>query len=211
MNRPAFCAAKQSKMKTQVSPPGALVRKGRFCLLLPSGNSLTSFFPWDKMKIEIFTRGDLLNESQKNHFDCCRGNAVLLKGGREALKTNQALCASVRTALRKANLPMDACQLLETREDVSAMLKEDNLIDLEELILQTIEEDKRFTHNLSWTQIWSHKPGSETKMNADVTDLKTMIHARRVKNPKLHAFDVGDIDSTLYDYIRRYYALGRLE
>ena len=58
------------------------------------------------------------------------GNAVLLKGGREALKTNKVLCAAVRAALKKARLPMDACQLLETREDVSAMLKEDTLIDL---------------------------------------------------------------------------------
>ena len=93
----------------------------------------------------------------------------------------------------------------EFRESINQMMpkSEGNQIDLEELILQTIEEDQRFTHNLSWTQIWSHKPGSETKMNADVTDLKTMIHAKRVKNPKLHAFDIGDIDSTLYDYIRR--------
>ncbi len=58
------------------------------------------------------------------------GNAVLLKGGREALKTNQALCALVRKALSEAALPPDAAQLLETREDVAEMLKEDRLIDL---------------------------------------------------------------------------------
>ncbi len=58
------------------------------------------------------------------------GNSSLLKGGREALRTNQALTVSLRAALDKAGLPKDACQLLETREDVSAMLKEDELIDL---------------------------------------------------------------------------------
>ena len=58
------------------------------------------------------------------------GNAVLLKGGREALKTNQALCGLVREALGAASLPEDAAQLLETREDVAQMLKEDTLIDL---------------------------------------------------------------------------------
>ena len=58
------------------------------------------------------------------------GNAALLKGGREALRTNQALIRSVRHALRKADLPEDACQLMETREDVAAMLREDELIDL---------------------------------------------------------------------------------
>ena len=58
------------------------------------------------------------------------GNAAMLKGGREALRTNQVLTSSLRTALEETGLPKDACQLMETREDVSAMLKEDELIDL---------------------------------------------------------------------------------
>ena len=58
------------------------------------------------------------------------GNAVLLKGGREAIRTNQVLCECVRDALAKAGLPADAAQLLETRDDVASMLKEDGLIDL---------------------------------------------------------------------------------
>ena len=58
------------------------------------------------------------------------GNAVLLKGGREALQTNQVLCDIVREAMAGSGLPADAAQLLETREDVSQMLKEDTLIDL---------------------------------------------------------------------------------
>lgn len=58
------------------------------------------------------------------------GNAVLLKGGREALRTNQALCDILRRAAEDAGLPADFAQLMESREDVSAMLKEDALIDL---------------------------------------------------------------------------------
>ena len=58
------------------------------------------------------------------------GNSVLLKGGREALGTNHALAALVRQALSDSGLPDDAAQLLETREDVAEMLKEDTLIDL---------------------------------------------------------------------------------
>ena len=58
------------------------------------------------------------------------GNSVLLKGGREALHTNQALCRIVRMALEESDLPADTAQLLETREDVAQMLKEDTLIDL---------------------------------------------------------------------------------
>ena len=58
------------------------------------------------------------------------GNAVLLKGGREANRTNQILTKIVRQALSDLELPSDAAQLLESREDVAAMLKEDELIDL---------------------------------------------------------------------------------
>ena len=58
------------------------------------------------------------------------GNTVLLKGGREALRTNQVLCGLVRQALDEVSLPADGAQLLETREDVAGMLKEDTLIDL---------------------------------------------------------------------------------
>lgn len=58
------------------------------------------------------------------------GNAVLLKGGREAIRTNAALCDALRAAAEKAGIPANFAQLMESREDVSAMLKEDALIDL---------------------------------------------------------------------------------
>ncbi len=58
------------------------------------------------------------------------GNAVLLKGGREALRTNAVLCDCLREAAEFVGLPADFAQLLTTREDVAAMLKEDALIDL---------------------------------------------------------------------------------
>ncbi|MBQ8654627.1 MAG: glutamate-5-semialdehyde dehydrogenase [Clostridia bacterium] len=58
------------------------------------------------------------------------GNAVLLKGGREAAHTNAALCGALRAAAEKSGLPADFAQLMESREDVAAMLKEDTLIDL---------------------------------------------------------------------------------
>lgn len=58
------------------------------------------------------------------------GNAALLKGGSEAICTNRVLSDLVRKALFDSGLPEDSSQLLETREDVAAMLKEDELIDL---------------------------------------------------------------------------------
>lgn len=58
------------------------------------------------------------------------GNTVLLKGGSEALNTNRLLCSLLREAVEKAGLPADFAQLLESRDDVSEMLREDALIDL---------------------------------------------------------------------------------
>ncbi len=58
------------------------------------------------------------------------GNAVLLKGGREALRTNRALWEALRSATEEAGAPAGWCQLLETRADVREMLALDDLIDL---------------------------------------------------------------------------------
>jgi glutamate-5-semialdehyde dehydrogenase len=50
------------------------------------------------------------------------GNAVLLKGGREALATNRALAAIVHRVLEDAGIDRRAAVLLEGREDVAAVL-----------------------------------------------------------------------------------------
>ena len=58
------------------------------------------------------------------------GNAVLLKGGREALRTNVVLTRIIRQASKSVGVPMGWCDLLQSREDVSEMLKLHKLIDL---------------------------------------------------------------------------------
>ena len=58
------------------------------------------------------------------------GNAVLLKGGREALHTNAALHAVLAKASEEEGVPAGWAGLLTTRENVSEMLKMDDLIDL---------------------------------------------------------------------------------
>ncbi len=58
------------------------------------------------------------------------GNAALMKGGKEALRTNRALAACVVGGIVAAGLPAASIQLLESREDVRNMLREDELIDL---------------------------------------------------------------------------------
>jgi glutamate-5-semialdehyde dehydrogenase len=58
------------------------------------------------------------------------GNACLLKGGREAARTNRLLAATIAQAAETAGLPAGWIQLLETRQDVAAMLALDEQIDL---------------------------------------------------------------------------------
>ena len=58
------------------------------------------------------------------------GNAVLLKGGSEAIQTNRALAEVIGEASERAGLPEGWMALLETRADVHAMLALEGYIDL---------------------------------------------------------------------------------
>ena len=58
------------------------------------------------------------------------GNAVLLKGGREASGTNEVLTELILDATAECGLPLGWCGLLHSREDVQEMLKLHELIDL---------------------------------------------------------------------------------
>jgi glutamate-5-semialdehyde dehydrogenase len=57
------------------------------------------------------------------------GNAVLLKGGREAANTNAAIGEVIRGVLDKYGV-RDAVQLVSTREEIAELLKMDDLINL---------------------------------------------------------------------------------
>jgi len=58
-------------------------------------------------------------------------NAVILKGGREAERTNRALVEAIRRGIaRVPGFPADAVQLISTREEVREMLALDSFIDL---------------------------------------------------------------------------------
>ena len=58
------------------------------------------------------------------------GNAVLLKGGREAAQSNRALFDALYSASVAAGMPQGWAGLLHTREEVGAMLGLDEYIDL---------------------------------------------------------------------------------
>ncbi|MFK7843277.1 MAG: glutamate-5-semialdehyde dehydrogenase [Sphingorhabdus sp.] len=60
------------------------------------------------------------------------GNAVILRGGSEAIESNRAIFEAMSAGLVKAGLPENAIQLVQTtdREAVGAMLKASGLIDI---------------------------------------------------------------------------------
>ncbi|MBT6432813.1 MAG: glutamate-5-semialdehyde dehydrogenase [Deltaproteobacteria bacterium] len=82
---------------------------------------------------------------------CIRsGNAVVLRGGSEAMHTNRVLAAIVQQALTKAGLPEKAVQLVPTqeREAIDILLTLDQSIDLviprggENLIRRVVERSR---------------------------------------------------------------------
>lgn len=60
------------------------------------------------------------------------GNAIVLRGGSEAIHTNRALAAIVAAALREAELPVDAVQLIPftDRDAVRALVQQSDTVDL---------------------------------------------------------------------------------
>lgn len=62
------------------------------------------------------------------------GNAVILKGGKEATHTNAALAKVIQDALASLpesnGIPKEAVQIVETREDINALLDLDRYVDL---------------------------------------------------------------------------------
>ena len=58
------------------------------------------------------------------------GNAVVLKGGKEAKRSNRAIFETIKNALDKTSLGSDFIYLIESHEEVSEILKLDKYIDL---------------------------------------------------------------------------------
>ena len=60
------------------------------------------------------------------------GNAVILKGGSESIRTNMVLAEAMRRAVLRAGLPEDAVQLISStdRSAVTELLKQDKYVDL---------------------------------------------------------------------------------
>lgn len=85
------------------------------------------------------------------------GNAVMLKGGREALSTNRCLYEIIAAATKKAGLPANWINLLENRNEVSEMLKLDEYVDL--IIPRGSNEFVRYIMDNSRIPVLGHADG----------------------------------------------------
>jgi glutamate-5-semialdehyde dehydrogenase len=88
------------------------------------------------------------------------GNAVLLKGGSEARNSNEALFEVVAKASSEGGeirIPEGWIQLLETREDVNAMLKLNDYIDL--IVPRGSDQFVRYIQDNSSIMVLGHSEG----------------------------------------------------
>ncbi len=85
------------------------------------------------------------------------GNACILKGGKEALRTNRILAAILAGALSRKGVPPASLQLVEAREDVHALLSRDDAIDL--LVPRGSNEFVRFIKENSNIPVLGHADG----------------------------------------------------
>jgi glutamate-5-semialdehyde dehydrogenase len=120
------------------------------------------------------------------------GNALILKGGREARRSNEALVGAVRTALAKLwaergerGVPADTIQLVHERAEVKALLALDSLIDLvvprgSNALVRTIKEHTRIPvlgHADGICSVYLDASADPLKAERIVVDAKTSYPA----------------------------------
>ena len=88
------------------------------------------------------------------------GNAVLLKGGSEALRTNRKLVSLIKAALRETGLPSGCVEFIDTadRGAVAAMLKQDAFLDV--IIPRGSHQLIRFIQENSSVPVIAHGEGN---------------------------------------------------
>ena len=123
------------------------------------------------------------------------GNAVLLRGGSEAIESNTVLATVLTKALEKTGAPPDAIQFLEVtdREAVALMLEQDRYLDL--VIPRGGEDFVRWVAERSRVPVLKHDKGLVhvfVDADADV-DMATAI----VVNAKTHRPSVCNALETL--------------
>jgi glutamate-5-semialdehyde dehydrogenase len=128
------------------------------------------------------------------------GNAVLLKGGSEARYSNEALFEIVAKASSEGGgIPDGWLQLLETREDVNAMLKMNAYIDL--IIPRGSDQFVRYIQDNSSIMVLGHSEGIchvYVDRDADITMALEVAYDAKVQYPAVcNAAETLLVDTTI--------------
>jgi glutamate-5-semialdehyde dehydrogenase len=114
------------------------------------------------------------------------GNAVILRGGSEAINSNSCLASILQEALRKGGLPGEAAQVVSTtdRQAVTELLKQEENIDL--IIPRGGESLIRFVVENAHMPVLKHYKGVchiFVDASADVTMAETICINAKVQRP----------------------------
>lgn len=114
------------------------------------------------------------------------GNAVILRGGSEAINSNSCLASILQEALRKGGLPAEAVQVVSTtdRQAVTELLKQEDNIDV--IIPRGGESLIRFVVENAHMPVLKHYKGVchiFVDASADVTMAETICMNAKVQRP----------------------------
>ncbi len=131
------------------------------------------------------------------------GNAVVLRGGSEAIESNALIAAVLAKALEKTGAPADAIQFVEVtdRAAVAAMLEQDGLIDL--IIPRGGEDFVRWVAERSRIPILKHDKGLvhvfvDGAANLDMA--ATIVHNAKTHRPSVcNALETLLVDRAVAD------------
>ena len=131
------------------------------------------------------------------------GNAVVLRGGSEAIESNALIAAVLAKALEKTGAPADAIQFVEVtdRAAVAAMLEQDGLIDL--IIPRGGEAFVRWVAERSRIPILKHDKGLVhvfVDAAADLDMATTIVHNAKTHRPSVcNALETLLVDRAVAD------------
>ena len=109
------------------------------------------------------------------------GNAVLLKGGREAMLTNRILTQIISEASKEAGMPENWINLMESRDEVNEMLALDEYVDL--IIPRGSNEFVRYIMDNSRIPVLGHADGiCHVYVDRDA-DVKVLLRLSWIPDP----------------------------
>lgn len=144
-----------------------------------------------KVRVPIGVVG-IIYESRPNVTSDCigltlkSGNTVILKGGKEAFHSNQAIFSILRRSLKRTKVPLDAIQLISStdREAVNILLQQDKYVDL--IVPRGGEGLIRFVVQHSSIPVVKHYKGvchTYVSQNADLKMAHAICMNAKVQRP----------------------------